>query len=75
MTQAAVDQEQYETNCNRYDEEQTDLYVSGASRTACVIELAVVALARGFHELIHFRAGLERKPAFPSCWRAPGSIG
>jgi len=49
---------------------QTD--VSNASRMVSVIEQAV--LGRGILQLIHFTAGLERKPAFPSCWRTPESI-
>jgi hypothetical protein len=51
---------------------QTDRHMSGASRTAEVIEQPVSG--RGFLQLFHFTAGLERKPAFPSRWRAPGSI-
>jgi hypothetical protein len=39
---------------------------------AGVIEQPV--LGRGIPQLFHFRAGLERKPAIPSRWRAPGSI-
>jgi len=54
---------------------QTDGHMSGASRTAHVIELPFVAFARRFPQLLHFRAGLERKPAFPPRWRAPGSTG
>jgi hypothetical protein len=50
----------------------TDRHVSGASRTAGVIEQP--AFGRGFLQLFHFTAGLERKPAFLSRWRAPGSI-
>jgi len=53
---------------------QTDGHMSGANRTAHVIELPFVAFARRFPQLFHFRAGLERKRAFPSRWRAPGSI-
>jgi hypothetical protein len=45
-------------------------HMSGASRTAGVIEQPV--FAPGFLQLFHFRAGLERKPAVPSRWRAPG---
>jgi hypothetical protein len=51
---------------------QTDRHVSGASPTAGVIERP--AFGRGFLQLFHFTARLERKPAFPSRWRAPGSI-
>ena len=53
---------------------QTDGHMSGASRTAHVIELPFVAFALRFPQLFHFTAGLERKSAFPLRWRAPGSI-
>jgi hypothetical protein len=53
---------------------QTDGHVSGASRTARVIEPPFGTFARGVLQLFHFKARLERKPAFPSRWRARGSI-
>jgi hypothetical protein len=49
---------------------QTD--VSSASRMAGVIEQPV--FGRGILQLFQFTAGFERKPAFPSRWRGPGSI-
>jgi hypothetical protein len=51
---------------------QTDGHVSGASRTARVIEQPM--FGRGFLQLFHFTAGLERKPAFPSRWRAQDQL-
>src|SRR6202162_2245746 len=51
---------------------QTDRHTGGASRTVGVIEQPV--FGRGFLQLFHFTAGSEPKPAFPSRWRAPGSI-
>jgi hypothetical protein len=53
---------------------QTDGHVSGASRTARVIEPPFATFVRGFLQLSHFKARFERKPAFLSRWRAPGSI-
>ena len=47
-------------------------FLLGASRMAGVIEQPV--FGRGFLQLFHFTAGLERKRAFPSRWRARGSI-
>jgi hypothetical protein len=52
---------------------QTDRHVSSVSRMAGVIEQPV--FGGRFLQLFHLTAGLERKPAFPSRWRAPGSIG
>jgi hypothetical protein len=52
---------------------QTDRHVGDTSRTVDVIEQPV--FGRGFLQLFHLTARLERKPAFPSRWRAPGSIG
>jgi hypothetical protein len=52
---------------------QTDPHVSSASRMVSLIEQPV--LGRGILQLFHFTAGLERKSAIPSRWRAPGSIG
>jgi len=46
--------------------------VSCASRMVSVIEQLV--FGRGFLQLFHLTAGLDPIPAFPSCWRAPGSI-
>jgi hypothetical protein len=43
---------------------QTDGHLSGASRTACVIELPFVVLGQRVPQLFHFTAGLERKPHF-----------
>jgi hypothetical protein len=45
---------------------------AGASRTVGVIEQPV--FAREFLPLFHFTVGLERKLAFLSRWRVPGSI-
>jgi hypothetical protein len=53
---------------------QTDGHVSGASRTACVIELPPVAFPQRAPQPVDFTDGLERKPAFSSRWRAPRSI-
>src|SRR6202162_732994 len=52
---------------------QTDRHTGGASRTVGVIEQPV--FGRGFLQLFHFTAGSEPKPAIPSRWRAPVSIG
>jgi hypothetical protein len=52
---------------------QTYRHVSGGSRLAGVIEQPM--FGRGVLQPIHFAAGLDPKPAFPSRWRAPGSIG
>ena len=50
----------------------TDRHMGDASRMADLIEQPM--FGRGFLQLFHFTAGLERKPAFPSRWRGPGSI-
>ena len=60
-------------NVNAPGAAQTDRHVSGAKCMARAIEQPVCG--RGILQLFHFTAGLERKPAFSSCWRAPGSIG
>jgi hypothetical protein len=53
-------------------EAQTDRHVGGATRMAGVIEQPV--FGRRFFNYSIFAVGLERKPAFHSRWRAPGSI-
>ena len=54
-------------NINVLAAAQTYRHMSGASRTARVIEQPV--FGRGFLQLFHITAGLELKPAFPSRWR------
>src|SRR5580693_1607518 len=53
---------------------QDNRHVSSASRTARASKSPCVASAQ-VPQLFHFTAGLERKPAFPSRWHAPESIG